>query len=88
MRWFFFAQSEGRSAADQLLYAIGSMLDCFKEDMGDRALVVSGHWVNGDQDMYEIEIGDALLASEFDAWLDNNPEYDTYRESPEVAALG
>lgn len=82
MRWLFFVQT----TQAQLLYSIGFMLDAFREDIQD-PVTVNGHWLDKEAGVYEISIDDVLLSHEFDAFLEINPEYDTYRECREVAEL-
>jgi hypothetical protein len=82
MRWMFFVQSTHA----QLLLAVASILDAFREDIQD-PVEIKGRWLDREAGVYVLEIDDVLLSREFDAFLDINPEYDTYQECPEVAEM-
>lgn len=79
MKWLFFVQSNHL----QLLSAVGFMLEAFREALQD-PVEVHGEWLDMEAGVYKIQINDAYLARQFDMFLENNPEYDTYRESLEI----
>ncbi len=92
MRWMFFVQNSSShrtytpGGRFSLLTNIGSLLDSFRSELND-PVQIEGHWLDEEAGVYELVIDDVLLGAEFDAFLEMNPEYDTWQECPEVARL-
>jgi len=81
MKWHFFEKSK-KSLLDghTLLFSVATMLEHFREENGQ--VVMNGSWVDREAGVYVIEIVDPIICFVFDSFLDNNPEYDHWREEP------